>query len=338
MQFNSQLKRREFINLLGCMAAAWPLVARGQQAAKVARIGFMVTGSLESPEQRITVDAFRQGLREHGYIEGQNVTIVYRTADGRIERFPELATELVRLNLDLIVASNTPAALAAKQATTTIPIVVAVMGDPVDDRLVASLARPGGNITGMTFLGPELAAKRLELLKQALPTASRVAALWHPGAYGEFTMKEMMANMAAAAGTLQVQLQALEVRDAAEFDRAFLAMAKERADALIVLPSPMLFSERRYIVDLATKHGLPSIAMAREFPELGGFMSYGANLRDLFREAATYVDKILKGAKPADLPVEQPIKFELVINMKTAKALGLAVPLIMRMTADEVID
>jgi putative ABC transport system substrate-binding protein len=335
---HGQLQRREIITLIVGAAVTCPLAVRAQQAAKAARIGFMVTGSLESPEQQATVDAFRQGLREHGYVEGQNVMIEYRAADGRIERFPELATELVHLNLDLIVASNTPAALAAKQATTAIPIVVPVMGDPVGDRLVASLARPGGNITGMTFLGPELAAKRLELLKQALPAASRVGALWHPGAYGESTMKEMMAKMAAAAGILQVQLQAVEVRGAAEFDRAFLAMTKERADALIVLPSPMLFSERRYIVDLATKHRLPSIAMAREFPELGGFMSYGANLPDLFREAATYVDKILKGAKPADLPVEQPIKFELVINMKTAKALGLAVPLIMQMTADELIE
>jgi ABC-type uncharacterized transport system substrate-binding protein len=332
------MKRREFITLLGGAAAAWPVAARAQQAAKVARIGCIVTGSLESPEQRATVDAFRQGLRERGYVEGQNIIIEYRAADGRIERFPELATELVRLNLDLIVASNTPAALAAKQATTAIPIVVPVMGDPVGDGLASSLARPGGNVTGMTFLGPELATKRLELLKQALPTMSRVAALWHPGAYGDSTMKEMMGKLAAAAGTLQVQLQLVEVRGAAEFDRAFLAMGRERADALIVLPSPMLFSERRHIVDLATKHRLPSIAMAREFAELGGLMAYGANLPDLFRRAATYVDKILQGAKPADLPVEQPIKFEFVINLKTAKALGLAVPLIMQMTADEVIE
>jgi putative ABC transport system substrate-binding protein len=332
------MRRREFITLLGGAAAAWPVAARAQQAAKVARIGCIVTGSLESPEQRATVDAFRQGLRERGYVEGQNIIIEYRAADGRIERFPELATELVRLNLDLIVASNTPAALAAKQATTAIPIVVPVMGDPVGDGLASSLARPGGNVTGMTFLGPELATKRLELLKQAFPTMSRVAALWHPGAYGDSTMKEMMGKLAAAAGTLQVQLQLVEVRGAAEFDRAFLAMGRERADALIVLPSPMLFSERRHIVDLATKHRLPSIAMAREFAELGGLMAYGANLPDLFRRAATYVDKILQGAKPADLPVEQPIKFEFVINLKTAKALGLAVPLIMQMTADEVIE
>jgi putative ABC transport system substrate-binding protein len=332
------MKRREFITLLGGAVATWPSCARAERASKVARIGLLATGALDSAEQQATLDAFRQGLRERGYVEGQNIVIEYRAADGKIERFPKLAMELVRLNLDLIVASNTPAARAAREATTTLPIVVPVMGDPVGDGLVASLAQPGGNITGMTFLGPELATKRLELLKQALPAISRVAALWHPGAYGESTMREMMRRMEAAAGTLLVQLQLVEVRGAAEFDRAFLAMARERADALIVLPSPMLFSERRHIVDLATRHRLPSIAMAREFAELGGLMAYGANLPDLFRRTGVYVDMILQGTKPADLPVQQPTKFELVINLKTAKALGLTVPLIMQMTADEVIE
>ena len=332
------MHRREFITLVGS-AAAWPFAARAQQpATKTARIGLLATGALDSTELQAVLDAFRQGLRERGYVEGRNIAIEYRAADGKIERFPELARELVRLNLDLIVAGNTPAARAAKEATTTIPIVVPVMGDPVGDGLVASLARPGGNITGMTFLGPELAAKRLELLKQALPTVSRVAALWHPGAYGESTMREMMRKIEAAAGALQVQLQLVEVRSAAEFERAFLAMARERADALIVLPSPMLFSERRHIVDLATRHRLPSIAMAREFAELGGLMAYGASIRDLFHRASIYVDMILQGTKPADLPVQQPTKFELVINLKMAKSLGLTVPLILQMTADEVIE
>jgi putative ABC transport system substrate-binding protein len=212
------------------------------------------------------------------------------------------------------------------------------MGDPVGDGLAASLARPGGNITGMTFLGPELAAKRLELLKQALPTISRVAALWHPGVYGESTTREMIRKMEAAARTLLVQLQLVEVREAAEFDQAFLAMVRERADALIVLPSPMLFNERRHIVDLATRHRLPSIAMARELAELGGLMAYGASIRDLFRRAGVYVDMILQGAKPADLPVQQPTKFELVINLKTAKALGVEVPPTLLALADEVIE
>jgi putative ABC transport system substrate-binding protein len=331
--------RREFITLLCGAAASWPLAARAQQtAAKMARIGVLVTGALNSAEQQAILDAFRQGLRERGYVEGQNVVIEYRGADAKIERFPELATDLIRLNLDLIVAGNTPAARAAKEATTTIPIVVPVMGDPVGDGLVASLARPGGNITGMTFLGPELATKRLELLKQALPLISRVAALWHPGAYAESTMTEMMRKMEAAAGTLLVQLQLVEVRGAAEFDHAFLAMARERADAVTVLPSPMLFTERRHIVDLATRHRLPSIAMAREFAELGGLMAYGASIPDLFRRAGVYVDMILQGAQPADLPVQQPTKFELVLNLKTAKALGLEISPTMLARADEVIE
>src|SRR6266481_4794024 len=327
------MKRREFIALLGGMSV-WPSCLCAERAPKVARIGLLATGALDSADQQVTLDAFRQGLRERGYVEGQNVVIEYRTADGKTERFPQLAKELVPLDLDLIVASNTPAALAAKAATTTIPIVVPVMGDPI----VASLARPGGNITGLTFLGPELATKRLELLKQALPNISRVAALWHPGAYGESTMSEMMRKMEAAAGALLVQLQLVAVRGAAEFERAFGTIARERADALIVLPSPMLFSERSHIIDLATRHRLPSIAMAREFVALGGLMAYGANIPDLFRRAGVYVDVILQGTKPADLPVQEPTKFELAINLRTAKALDLDVSPTLLALADEVIE
>ena len=332
------MKRREFITLLGGAVVTWPSCLRAEQSSKIHRIGFMVTGSLQSPEQRGIIEAFQQGLRERGYVEGQNIVIQYQSADGKIERFTELARELVDHHPDLIVASNTPAALAAKQATTTIPIVVPVMGDPVGDGLVTSLARPAGNITGMTFLGPELATKRLELLKQALPTMSRVAALLHPGAYGESTMKQMLRAMEGGAGTLSMQLQLVEVQGAGEFDRAFEKMIRERADALIVLPSPMLFSERRKIVDLATKHRLPSIAMDRAFVELGGLMSYGASIRDLFRRAGVYVDKVLEGSKPADLPVEQPTKFELVVNLKTAKALGIEMPQTLLARTDEVIE
>jgi putative tryptophan/tyrosine transport system substrate-binding protein len=331
------MRRREFITLIGA-AAAWPLPARAQQGAKVARIGYLVTASLESPEGRAMADAFRLGLRERGYVEGQNIVIEYRSADGRIERFPQLATELVSLSLDLIVAPNTPAARAAQRVTTTIPIVVPVMGDPVADGLVASLARPGGNITGLTFLGPELASKRLGLLKQALPNASRVGALWHPGAYGERTTREMLQATEAAARTLAVELQLVEVRGVDEFERAFSAITGNHADALLVLPSPMFFSEGKQIVDLAMKHRLPSISMARELAEVGGLMAYGASLTDLQRRAATYVDKILKGAKPADLPVEQPTKFEFVINLKTAKALGLTIAESFQLLADEVIE
>jgi ABC-type uncharacterized transport system substrate-binding protein len=332
------MKRREFITLVGAVAAAWPLAARAQQAAKVPRIGYLVTGSLETPDGRVFVDAFRQGLRERGYVEGQTIVIEYRSADGKFERLPQLANELASLKPDLIIAPNTPAARAVQRATSSIPIVVPIMGDPVEDGLVASLARPGGNITGLTFLGPELVTKRLGLLKQALPNASRVAALWHPGAYGERTIRDMLQATDAAARTLAIELQLVEVRGADEFDRAFGAMVGNRTDALIVFPSPMLFLERKRIVDLATKHRLPSIAQAREFAELGGLMAYGASIADLMRRSATYVDKILKGASPAELPVEQPTKFEFVINFKTAKALGLTISESFQLLADEVIE
>jgi len=331
------MKRRAFVTLLGG-AAAWPLAARAQQPTKVPRIGFLATGSLESPETRATLDAFRQGLRERGYLEGQSLIIEYRSADGEYARLPRLANELVGLKLDLILAPNTPAARAVQHATTTIPIVVPVMGDPLEDRLVASLARPDGNITGLTFLGPELVTKRLGLLKQALPNASRIAALWHPGAFGERTTRDMLQATATAARTLAVELQLVEVRRADEFDRSFSAMTRNRADALIVFPSSMLFFERKRIVDLTTTHRLPSIFGAKEFAELGGLMAYGASIADLLRRSATYVDKILKGAKPADLPVEQPTKFEFVINLKTAKGLGLTISESFLLLADEVIE
>jgi putative ABC transport system substrate-binding protein len=332
------VRRREFITLLGGAAATWPLAARAQQATKVPHIGFLATGSLESPETRATVDAFRQGLRERGYMEGQSLIIEYRSADGEYAHLPRLANELVGLKLDLILAPNTPAARAVQLATTTMPIVVSVMGDPVADGLVASLARPGGNITGLTFLGPELVTKRLGLLKQALPNASHIAALWHPGAFGERTTRDMLQATATAARTLAVELQLVEVRRADEFDRSFSAMTRNRADALIVFPSSMLFFERKRIVDLTTTHRLPSIFGAKEFAELGGFMAYGASIADLLRRSATYVDKILKGAKPADLPVEQPTKFEFVINLKTAKALGLTISESFLLLADQVIE
>jgi putative tryptophan/tyrosine transport system substrate-binding protein len=331
------MRRREFIAALGG-AAAWPVVARGEQPKKVPRIGFLATGSLELPESLVMINAFRQGLRELGYVEGENILVEYRTADSRIERFADQASELVRLKVEIIVASNTPAARAAQQATDTIPIVVPVMGDPVRDRLVASLARPSGNITGLTFLGPELLPKRLALLKEALPTASRVVALWHPGAYGERTMSDMMKETEAAARTLGVQLRLVAVQEPDELERAFSTIAGERADALLVFPSPMLFAERRRIVDLAAKYQLPSMAMGREFAELGGLIAYGASIPGLFRRSATYVDKIIKGAKPADLPVEQPTKFDLVINLKAAQALGLEVPQSLLARADEVIE
>jgi putative ABC transport system substrate-binding protein len=329
--------RRAFIGGLACVLAA-PLAAEGQQPAKVPRIGWLLTGSLEAPETKALLDAFRQGARELGYVEGQNIVIEYRAAEGRLDRFPALAAELVRIKVDLIVAGSTSAARAAQQATTTIPIVAPTMADPIGDGLVASLARPGGNITGLTFLGPELAPKRLELLKEALPKMSRVVGIWHPGSLSERTAKDMLSQTEAAARKLGVQLQLVEVRSPDEIDRAFSTMARQRPDAFVMFPSVMFFIERRRVIDLAQKHRLPSIYVSREFVEPGGLMSYGASIADLFRRTATYVDKILKGAKPADLPVEQPTKFELVINLKTAKSLGLTIPPSLLQRADEVIQ
>ena len=330
------MDRRAFLGTLTGGLLAAPLAAEAQ-AGKVARIGYLVTGSLESLEPT-RVDALRQGLREHGYLEGQNILIEYRAADGRVERLPALAAELARLKVDVIVAVATPAGRAAQQATTTIPIVVVAMGDPVRDGLVASLARPGGNVTGSTFLGPELVPKRLELFKEALPSISRIAVLWHPGAFSERTIGDMLKETEATSRTLGMLLQLAEVRGAGDLGRAFSAMSKNRADALFVFPSSMLFNERRRIVAFAAKHRLPSMFNAREFVELGGLMGYGANVTDLNRRAAIYVDRILKGSKPGDLPVEQPTKFELVINLKTAKTLGLTIPPSLLQRADQVID
>jgi len=329
------MQRRNFILLLGS-AAVSPLAVRAQQAPKVPRIGYLTTGSLELAETRALINAFRQGFRELGYLDGQNIIIEFRGADSKIERFPALARELIGLNVDVIVASNSVAGLAVRQATTIIPIVIPVMGDPVADGLVASLARPGGNITGLTFLGPQLVPKRLALLKETLPAASQVAVLWHPGAYGERTMNDMLKQAEAAGLTLRLQLQFVAVRDPDQLDLAFSTI--EAPDAMMVFPSPMLFTERRRIVDLATKHRLPLISMGKEFVELGGLMSYGADITDFVRRGATYVDKILKGAKPADLPVEQPTKYQLFINLKTAKQLGIEIPEKLLAQADEVIE
>ena len=312
-----------------------PVAAEAQQAAKIARIGYLARNLAASPHLH---EAFRQGLRDLGYVEGRNVVIEYRDAEGKLERLPALAAELVALKVDVIVAASTLAALAAKQATRTLPIVFAAAADPVASGLVTSLARPGGNVTGLSNLAPELVGKRLELLKQAVPGVSRVAVLWQPGALGERTEKDMLKGAEVAARALGVRLQFVEARGPADFDRAFSDMTRARAGALTVLPSAMFFSERRRLVDLAAKNRLPAVYPWREFVDAGGLMSYGPNLADLFRRAATYVDKILKGAKPGDLPVEQPTKFELVINLKTAKALGLTIPPSVLARADQVIE
>jgi putative tryptophan/tyrosine transport system substrate-binding protein len=326
------VRRRDFIALFGGAAVGWPLAARAQQAAKVARIGYLAGANPHASE------AFRQGLRDLGYLEGSNVVIEYRDAEGKLERNPALMAELVALKVDVIVAGNTAAALAAKQATRAIPIVFASVPDPVTSGLVTSLAQPGGNITGLSNLTVDLVGKCLELLTQAVPGVGRVAVLWQPGAFGGRTETDMLKGAEVAAQSLAVRLQFLEVRAPADFDRAFSEMTKARADALIVLSTSMLFVERRRLVDLATRHRLPAVYQQRETADAGGLMAYGANIADMYRRAATYVDKILKGAKPADLPVEQPTKFELVINLKTARALGITIPPSLLARADEVIE
>jgi putative ABC transport system substrate-binding protein len=328
------MDRRDTVLALLALGAA-PLAAEAQQAAKVARIGYLSSNLAASPHLH---DAFRQGLRDLGYVEGRNLVIEYRDAEGKVERLPALAAELVALKVDVIVTGSTLAARVAKQATRTIPIVLAGVGDPVESELVTSLARPGGNVTGLSTLNAELVGKRLELLKQAVPGVDRVAVLWLPGALGERTDKDMLTGADVAARALGVRLQFVEAtRDPADFDRAFSDMTRARAGALTVLPSNRFLREHRRLVDLAAKNRLPAVYTSREFVDAGGLMAYGANFADLHRRAATYVDKILKGAKPGDLPVEQPIKFELVINLKTAKALGLTIPQSVLAHADEVI-
>jgi putative tryptophan/tyrosine transport system substrate-binding protein len=330
------VRRRRFITLLGG-AATWPLAARAQ--SKVARIGTLSPGRSELPDPTLNMlNAFLQGLRELGYTEGQNVAIERQYADGSSDRLRELAAELVRRKPDIIVAFSTTAARPAKQATDTIPIVAVGMADPVADELVASLARPGGNVTGTSFLGPELVAKRLQLLREVVPGLSRVAALWHPRAYSERTMAGVLNEIEVAARTLGLQLQLVPAVGPDDLVGAFAAMAREHADALIVMPSPMLFSEYGRIVSIAASSRLPAMGAAREFVDFGGLMSYGVNLPDLARQTATYVDKILKGAKPAELPVEQPIKFELVINLKTARELRLAISREFLLVADDVVE
>jgi putative tryptophan/tyrosine transport system substrate-binding protein len=327
--------RREFIGTLAGGLVVAPRASEAQQAAKIARIGYLAPNLTASPHLH---EAFRQGLRDLGYVEGQNIVIEYRSAEGKAERLPALAAELVALKVDVIVVPGTVGVLAAKQATKTIPIVFAVAADPVGSGLVTSLARPGGNVTGLSILTPELVGKCLELLTQAVPGVSRVAVLWQPGGHGERTDKDTLEGADVAARALGVRLQFVEAKGPADIDRAFSDMTRARAGALTVLGGGMFFGVRRRLVDLAAKNRLPAVYPWRDFVDAGGLMSYGANLADLYRRAATYVDKILKGAKPADLPVEQPTKFELVINLKTAKALGLTIPPSVLGRADEIIQ
>ena len=308
---------------------------QAQETPKVARIGWLSPTLGSNPK---FPEAFRHGLRDLGYVEGRNVVIEFRGAGGQIDRFPSAAAELVALKPDVIVTSGYPATRAVMQASRTVPIVFAVASDPMAEGLVASLARPGGNVTGLSVLGVELVAKRLELFKQAIPGISRLAVLRQPGALSEAAEKESLKETETAARALGLQLQFVEVRRAGDLDKAFSEISSLRANALALLGGAMFFDERKRLVDLAARHRLPVVYGTREFVEAGGLMSYGVDIPDLYRRSATYVDKILRGANPGDLPVEQPTRFEMVINLKTAKALGLTLSPAVLTRADQVVE
>jgi putative ABC transport system substrate-binding protein len=324
------ISRRVLLSTAGIWLVSAPTVARAQQAGKVHRIGFLTlrSGLNEWDE------AFRQALRELGYVEGRNLIIEYRWAAGNAERLPELAAELVQLKVDIIVAAATVPIQAAKRATSTIPIIIAAVADPVGMGLVASLARPSGNVTGLTLMSSDLAGKRLQLVREVLPKATRVAILAGRGGATPLFLDQMR----AAAQQTGVQLVVQEVSGAEDLPGAFTAMQRERAQALIVQVSPLTSDHHKRIAELAAQYRLPAMYEVRGFVESGGLMSYGPSIVDMYRRAATYVDKILKGAKPADLPIEQPTKFELVINLKAAKALGLTIPPALLVRADQVIQ
>ena len=330
-----KLGRLELIVSLALALFIAPLAVDAQPAAKVYRIGLLGGNSPTSPEAAHVWEGFFQGLRELGYVEGQNILIEGRFYGERTERLPALAAELARIKVDVIVAQGPPAPEAAQRATSTIPIVMTVHQDPVGSGLVARLARPGGNVTGLAVLSTELVGKRLQLLKEAVPGISRVAVLSDPTVP---TAALLLREADVAARSLKVQLQVLEARAPSDFASAFSAMTKDRAGGLILVGALMFFVERTRIVELAAQSRLPAIYGAKEYAEAGGLMAYGPNIRESYRRAATYVDKILKGAKPGDLAIEQPTKFEFVVNLKTAKALGLTIPPSMLLRADQVIE
>ena len=323
------MKRREFIGLVGG-AAAWPLTANAQQAG-----GKIVTIGILAIEPWPPIDTFRQALNDLGYIEGKNVRFEYRYAKGHNERLPELANDLVGLNVDVILTWGTDAVLAAKQATTTIPIVMGAIGDPLASGIVTDLARPGGNVTGFSSRAAELESKRLQLLKEAVPGLSRVAILVNPANH---YMPRALQSARRGAQVLHVSLAIYEVRDTTTLDAAFVTLTKDRPDALMVPADTFLVSQRSRIAQFAIENKLPSVYTFRQHIEAGGLIAYSPNYHDLFRRAASYVDKILKGAKPGELPIGQPTKFELVINLTTAKALGLVIPRALLVGADQLIE
>ena len=324
------MKRREFITLVGG-AVAWPLAAHAQQPTKSYRIGMLetISAALNAPH----LDAFRKGLRELGYVEGKNYTIEYRSADGRAERFPELAAELVRLGVDLIVVRGTPGTIAAKNATGRIPVVMASVGDPL--LIVDSLAHPGGNVTGLSAFVNEMTSKRIGLMKELVPAMSRIALFAN---MSNAVSPPQWEETKTAARSMGIEAELLDVRSVDDMGRAFETAVARHVDALLVSFDGLFQANTRMIVELVARNRLPAIYVGREFIEVGGLMTYGVSFPHLYFRAATYVDKIFRGVKPADLPVEQPTKFELIINLKTAKALGLDVPWFLQQRADEVIE
>jgi ABC-type uncharacterized transport system substrate-binding protein len=326
------MRRRDFIAVLGG-AAAWPLAVRAQQAGKIPRIGYLSPG----PAKLSRLDhSFRQGLRELGYVEGKNILIEYRFADGKFKRLPDLAAELVRLNVDVMVTRVTQASLAAKAATKTIPVVMLGVSEPVVSGLITSLAQPGGNVTGTSSQTAEVQGKSLELLKEIVPKLSRVAVLWNPA--NAIFQAQLLKATERAAGVLGLQLREFGARNPNEFAHAFTAISNARVDALMVLGDPTLVAHKARIIDFAARHHLPAIYGTEDHAEAGGLITYAPDYAAQFRRGAFYVDKILKGAKPADLPVEQPTKFELAINLRTAKALGLQIPPALLVLANKVIE
>lgn len=330
------MRRRDFIKVIAGSATAWPLAVRAQQpGGKVPRIGYLSPGSA-SPGPLAYHDEFQRGLRELGYIEGRNIVTEYKFAEGKFDRLDQLAADFVRLNVDIIVSVVTQASVAAKNATSTIPVVIVSVGDPVGAGLIASLARPGANVTGTSAMAPQVAGKSLALLKQTVPTVSPVAVLWNPN--NVIYQGQILRQTEMAAGELGVELQTFGVRGPDDFDRTFAAISSARAASLLVLPDPVFSAYTAQITGLANKSRLPAMYGLREDAIAGGLLAYGPKYADLYRRAASYVDKILKGAKPADLPVEQPTTFNFVINLKTAKTLGLTIPSGVLSIADEIIE
>jgi ABC-type uncharacterized transport system substrate-binding protein len=325
------MRRREFIRLLGGAVVAWPLASSAQ--SKIARIGFM--GNSTAALEANLVDAFREGLREHGYEEGRNIAIEYRWADGEYERFPALVTELIAAKVDVIVTAGTPAALAMKKATTTVPLVMVAVGDPVGTGLVPSLARPGGNLTGLSSIAPDLEGKRLQLLREVVPALSHVAMFVN--SLNPFHVSSMR-QARAAAQAMGIKLQLHDISKSEDLDGAFAAIREERPDALLILADRVFLHNRERLMDFTEEQRLPNVNAYKELVEVGGLMSYGPSYEDMHKRAAIYVDKILKGAKPADLPIEQPSKFTFIVNLKAAKALGLTVPSQLLGLADQLIE